>query len=466
MPLRYLLYTTALLLLYGIPSAWHSNGLADYGGLFIIDQSDKSFSASYYQLTDSVEHENILVYAKYQYFQYDASWVDFWTLSLNQKQHIGNVRAQSRFRYLSLGIYASTLPWLASSFGIHTPDSSFFADTKIGKGEPTIAKMTWDPEEGEEKSDLVSKIQGNWKSNLFNKSVGVGGIYRNHFLYGKISRLQSMPKNQEETYYIRDSVDIYTTQLRYQLTLNKAFFNLEYFHLKSDACLVGIHKEEQDAKRFLYLPLNSSLNLLMFSLEQTHWFFRGGLVNFYLDIEKDNRRFYESLAPNRLLSASVSQALSFSFLQKTYRLYGSVEGTAVLAGLAYYWDFPIEKWTLTPKLGSDFFWATANVKMKVKSATTKMVISIEELEEFYWDLESFGTNANLSITLKAPHSRFYVQAKASQIIPFYFRNEKKHFFIPLEEPSEKTLMEKPEGSFSMKPFHNGFTYQMQMGASF
>lgn len=475
MRLKNLLYTTALFFLYGISSAWYSNGLTDYGGLFLLDQPDKAFSASYVQITDSVQHENLLVFAGYQYFKYDAFWKDFGTLSLNQKQHLGNAGFLSRSRYFSLGVYASTLPWLSSSFGIHTPDSIFFAETKIGTGEPTITKITWDPEE---ENELVSTIQVSWKSYLFNRSFGVGSLYQNHLLYGKIARLQSTPKNRDETRYIRDSVDIYSMQLRYQLSLNKWLFNLQYFHVKSNAYLVGIHKQEEDTKRFIYLPLNSNLNFLMANLEHSHWLFRGALGNFDLGIQKENRRFYETLALNRLLSASVLQALSFGFLQKNYRVSGSVKGAGALAGLAYYWDIPIGKWTLVPKLGNDFFWVKGNAQMTLESITTKMVTSIAKVEEYYWNLKSFGTNTNLSIALKSPHSRFYVQAKASQIIPFYFKNDKKHFLMPPEKlgetgpstPSEKPVEIKPvdksKNHFSIKPFRNGFSGQMQIGISF
>ena len=231
--------------------------------------------------------------------------------------------------------------------------------------------------------------------------------------------------------------------------------------------IIGNSYRDGSTKRFMYLPVKTIMQY-----GNIHW----GNETFGLDakgiaaygkMEKNNDRFFETLAPNRLLPVSVSQALSFSFLQKNYLVDADVNIAAATFGGYFNPHFNISGRTrITPKFGLYGYYTYDELEIEKTSKTTSFIGYNSETEWWRWSLESTGLIANLGIALDwASQDKSCILSlewSATQIIPLKTDLRKKWD----SESSEESKKTKPEGTSPSGIFKNGFATSLGIAFKF
>ena len=199
----------------------------------------------------------------------------------------------------------------------------------------------------------------------------------------------------------------------------------------------------------------------------------------------ESRRFYETLAPNRALKSSILKTLSFSVFQRSFRIYGDIDGKVFDAGLGYQWNLNVGRWLLLPGATLDGFYASYTAKLNMRKEKSGFFHIKHSTST--WQQEGYvvGALAGLGTELQSPSKAFFVSFGMEQIIPLHFHSEKGTDKVPVEEPEEPetpdipdtdedSTTEKDKGStladkwdsFSSLVFRNGFALHLQAGFRF
>ena len=112
-------------------------GFADCSGLFLLHMSDKQFSARQCGVHDSFEAENLKVYGDLRHITYQGRYSekkDHWDAKGLNSLDIASVGFENRFKYITLGVDVSSLPFIKSSLAIHRSDSLFRIGTSMEIG--------------------------------------------------------------------------------------------------------------------------------------------------------------------------------------------------------------------------------------------------------------------------------------------------------------------------------------------
>lgn len=429
-------FSVKILLIIGVANiAAHSfsnAGFADCSGLFLLHMSDKQFSARQCGVHDSFEAENLKIYGDLRHITYQGRYsekTDHWDAKGFNSLDIATVGFENRFKYITLGVDVSSLPFIKSTLAVHRSDSLFRIGTSIGRGVIDFGNIKWF---SEDYSDIVPEISVDWESHLFYRNlsaefnpgihhVGISGTY-----------LQSSPRNPSKEYYVRDSINILLVHGEYGATLGKNHLQLGYSFADANARLYGIFQQEESRKRFMYLPLEARLHLI-----QAGWEY--GSLNTNLNyahltgkLSANQDRFYESLAPNRALPTSVLKSLSFSFLQKLFRIDADLDASGIFGGALYQWHFG-KKYSINPSAGLEAYYASGTLDIDKKIETLILVTYNEQHEIYTRELKSAGGIASLGLELRREgRVSIALDYGIAQLIPVYISYKE---FLPDDNAS-------------------------------
>ncbi|SHI77935.1 hypothetical protein SAMN05720471_10769 [Fibrobacter sp. UWP2] len=393
---------------------FESKSSADCGGLFLLHTDDKHFAAKACGISESLRLQNVEVFGGYYKYSIYGRYTDEWTLKGENDGDVGNAGFRAHFKYLTLGVDVNSLPFVHSKLTLHSDDSSFYAGTLMGRGEPEIGTLRWI---SQNKSDIVSEIAVDWQTHLFYRGISAGAKIRNSRLELSGLYLTSDPQNPEKEYYIRDSVSAMVLRSRFATNLGGEILSANYTFADADIYLFGIFHQEQSHKRFLYVPLEFQLNYaqLQWAKEQMAFHLDFIYANAQMDANPD--RFYETLAPNRALPPSILKALSFTFLQKAFRVNTDLDATGILGGGKYLWALGSRR-SFKPSINLDFYYAHGEVDILRTSETTVLFATSSIDEHFVRKIRSLGTILSPGFEFKfGEHVLF--SGGATQIIPFF-----------------------------------------------
>ena len=435
-----------------------SKGLARCGGLFLLDTETAKLNAIQCSVSDTVQFGAHTVFASVGYDHINGKWNDGWTLSLKRDALLGTAGFTSDFKYISLSVVANSAPAITSGLTIHTADSSLYAGTVFGSGNPTLATIRW---ESENETDEVHEIEADWETDYVRKGFVLGRLKKGYQFQTRFEALQSTPLQQKEEYFIKDSTIINIWDNRYRLNFSNSALDVQYMLFAAQSQIIGNSYRDNSTKRFMFLPLKVFLHYA-----NIHW----GNETYGVDargigahgkMQRNNDRFFETLAPNRLLPVSITQALSFSFLQMNYLVDADIDIAAASFGGYFNPHFDIsERTQIVPKFGLYGYYTYDELDIERTSKTTSFIGYNSETEWWNWTLESLGLIANIGLSFdKTSRNRSFavsLEWSATQIIPFNTDLRKKWE----SESSEKSGKTKPEGTSPSGIFKNGFATQL------
>lgn len=398
----------------------------DCGGLFLLHTSDKQFSVRECSERASIEVKNLTLYGSLAHYRIMGRYSDKWDIKGTNELKFGSVGFESRFKYTSLGVDVSSLPFIRSRIDIHHPDSLFYVGATIAKGDPEIGNIRWI---SENKRDFVHEISVDWQTHFLYKGLNVGSKIRDQQFHVTAGLLQTNPENPDKEYYVRDSVQAILLGGNYRTALGKDTLEAQYAFADADVYLFGIMQQGPSRKRFMYVPLEAQLHFAEAKWKRQNMQAHLNFIYVNGDMESNPDRFFETLAPNRALPTSVLKALSFSFLQKDFRIDTDLDAMGIFGGFAYQWPIG-HKFIFTPKVNIDGYYAQGKADIRQKTETKVIISTKSYIDEYTRKISSFGSVLTLGSELAFGKNCSIVYNMA-QLIPFYInykevRPGKKH----------------------------------------
>lgn len=441
-----------------------TKGLAQCGGLFLLDSDSKDLSGTFCHVNDSISAGKYTVFAGLSNYRISGLWNDGWTLSLNSNRTIGSAGIQADFRHITLSAKASSQPSLASSITAHTGDSSFYASATFERGNPELASINW---ESENDSDEVHFIEARWETEYLRKGFAIGARIAGNDVDAHLEQIRTAPQNVHREYYIKDSSRVWFWDSRIAHRFERSRLELYYAGLYANANIFGNTYRDNSIKRFMYIPLEANLHYGDIRWEHQSFGLQARGLKADIRMEKNNKRFFETFAPNRLLPASLTQTLSFSFLQRNYRVDADLDLSAITLGGHFSPQFDITRHTkITPRIDIHGYYTYDDVSVDKASETTSFIGFKSENESWSWMLESYGLVASLGLSAERATQGLLrnvsLFATATQLIPLKTdfiergKSEKQESSAP-ETPEQTSPDEnKNAGLESGKIFRNGF----------
>lgn len=401
----------------------HNIGLADCGGLFLLHQKNNQLSAKSCSINDSLEISHYKVYGSFEHFKIQGRYTDKWHIKSVNEQSVFGAGFESEFKYITLGVKVSSLPLILSELSIHSQDSLFKISTELARGKFNFGTISWIPEK---ESDLIGTIPVQWESHFIYKNISAESKIRNHKISLSGTHISSEPHNPDKDYYIRDSISAAILSAQYGFDFKNSSIDAGYIFADSDIELFGIFHNENSRKRFMYLPLDFQLHLGYAKWQFENLQTRFGTAHFSGKLNSNPNRFFETLAPNRALSASAIKGLSFSFLQKTFRVNADINASGILGGATYNWNLGNSN-LFIPSVGLDIFAATGEIEIQKETETAVLLTRRTSTKCTYKKLNSIGSVISIDGKFqKNSGLKLALNYGISQIIPFYFeyKNEK------------------------------------------
>lgn len=471
--------------------AWNTQGLVNCNGLFVLDQKDRKFRTMGCIVEDSTHVKNWDVQAGYGNFDLDARWKyiginEFYTWTVNFKKHmdLGYASVRADYRHLNFRLDVSSLPYYVASTNWYTLDSVLFAGASYGRGELDLLDIKW---VSASKLSIIPKIEGKFKDKFHFSRFSAGSRTDEHTINVGYTLGATDPDVSRKGYVFSDSSRFWEIEPSYTYQKGPNEFSLLYSYLNADLNFFGLLREGKSEKRFFFLPVGVDMNLLKADFrhstgetpERTSAFSaRAILMELELALIYDDRRFYETLAPNRGLTSSIIKTLSFSVYNRSFRLYGDADVKLADAGAGYEWDKGIGSWRIKPSFFVDMFYTHAEADLRKRTETTNALYAEHFTDTLSWDVSVVGAVASAGVSLESGR-RFFTKLDVSQIVPFYFSKE--------QYPPENAPAPPPEGQPSTEPsgpvtseesdnvsnvnrffklFRNGFAINAQIGVKF
>ena len=458
-----------------------NTGLADCGGLFLLHLSDKQFSAKSCSIKDSLTVDNYKVYGSFEHFAIQGRYTDKWSIKGKNTQNIVTAGFEGNYKYLSFDVNVSSYPFVKATLSAHPKDSLFKVNASFAGGAIDMGNMRWIPDQ---KTEMVGTISVDWVSHIFYGNLSAEYNIRAHHINLSGTYLKTSPHNPDKEYYVRDSAGVLILSANYGHDFSKSRLDASYTFANASATLYGIYHSEESRKRFMYMPLDATLHSLYakWEREQVH----AHLEYFHMAgrLSSNPNRFFETLAPNRALPASVIKSLSFSFLQKTFRVDADLSTTAILGGGSYRWNLG-KRFVFTPNVGLDLFGIKGDLDIDKKTETTRLATVNTYKEKTFRELSAIGTILSLECEIRkeGPVSLAFVYG-ISQIVPFYIDYKDQNSNKGVEPgdgtgPSQQhgsgtqsgTQGDKDkagslEGGLSDLLFRNGFTTHLGLSIKF
>lgn len=441
-----------------------TQGLAQCGGLFLLDSETKKLSGTYCRIADSTQIDKYKATASLTHYQISGLWKDDWELSFKSNETIGSAGLAADFKNIGYSIAASSTPSLTASITAHTDHSGLYATALLERGSYELANIIWNSENEE---DDVNHINALWKTEYIRKGMTIGANYKGNDFNAHLEQISTTPKNRTREYFAKDSTQIWIWNSRYAHQFKQSLLELSYTGASVDVNLFGNTYRDNSTKRFLYLPIEANLHYgdirwetSLFGLEA-----RGLKTDFH--ISKNHKRFFETLAPNRLLPTSLTQTLSFSFLQQNYLIDADLDIAAGTFGGHFSPTFNVTTHlSVTPKVEIHGYYTYDELGIDKTTEQTTFIAYKGYDESWFWTFESFGAITGLGFSLEKkfesiPNS-LSLEWNAAQIIPF--KTELHEHSKSDSEPASS--QKKSAGSSSSGIFKNGFATHLGIAIQF
>lgn len=391
-------------------------GLANCGGLFFLHTDDKHLAVKYCNVNDSLGLENIGVYGGFQHIAVRGRYSESWDLIGTNTLNIANAGVEGKFKYISLGVDVSDLPYVLSKLSIYRPDSLFRISTRIGRGVLDIGELHW---YSEFEDDIVHELAADWESHFLYREISAEAKVGRHRVGVSGKFLQTSPENPDKEYYIRDSIHISAIGFNYGLSLGKNNIVAGYTFADADATLYGILHQGKSYKRFLYMPIEARLHHAYATWNRKVLKTDLHFVNLSGSTEKNPDRFYETLAPNRALPSSILKALSFTFLQKQFRVDTDIDVYGIIGGGSYQWVFG-NKYAIAPRIDLHGFYVSGEADIHKVTETTFLFTYKSETDHFNRKLNIGGCLLSLGTELRRRGmANVSLDYGITQLIPFF-----------------------------------------------
>ncbi len=136
-----------------------------------------------------------------------------------------------------------------------------------------------------------------------------------------------------------------------------------------------LRSEEDNSKRFGYLDLKGNLKGANVSYENSQWNLQAGAFFLQLEVPRHAEKYFETLAPNRALDYSLSQALSLVFYKINCRMDGNLSGFLSHIKIKRSFDFSPGEFHLHPGIGADFFYVQGELDGTQENVKTTFIFS-------------------------------------------------------------------------------------------
>ena len=459
--------------------AMSNTGLADCGGLFLLHLSDKQFSTKSCSIKDSLTVDNYKVYGSFEHFAIQGRYTDEWSIKGLNRQNIASAGFEGNYKYVSFDVNVSSYPFVKATLSAHPKDSLFKVNATFAGGAIDMGSMRWIPDH---KTEMVGTISVDWTSHVLYGGLSAEYNINAHHINLSGAYLKTIPHNPDKEYYVRDSTGAIIINAKYRYDFSNSRLDAGYTFANANVTLYGIYHNEESRKRFMYMPLDATFHSLYAKWEREQ--VRTHLEYFYLAgrLSSNPNRFYETLAPNRALPASVIKGLSFAFLQKTFRVDADLSTQAILGGGSYRWNLG-KRYVFTPNVGLDFFGIKGDLDIDKKTETTRLATVNTYKEKTFRELSAIGTILALECEIRkdGPVSLALVYG-ISQIIPFYIdykdQNSNKSTDAGTPNPTSPSGSGTPgaqgdkdkagslEGGLSDLLFRNGFATHLGISVKF
>lgn len=470
-----------------------NEGFIQCDGLFLLHQDARIFDAKMCSLTDSLQIENIRIGADLRHIDLDARWFYLgesalysWAAYIDNKVDLAHTRVQADYKNIAMAVSISSLPFMSVYVGWNTTDSALYANATLGKGSFELANFKWISASS---LSVIPEIKGAWENEFILKRFAVGSKFYNNRVELGTTFFKTKPKKEDRYSYIfTDSSKIWELDFRYEYDTPKNNLSLFYILGFLDFNGFGYLREKSEdgdsEKRFFHLPTETALHFA--KAEFSHktgdspkhkdaFLIRMMFGYLGIDFIHDKRRFYETLAPNRALSKSLLTTLSMSVYNRNFILYG--DGLSYLAtlGPGYRWDVPIKSWSLQPKISADFFYLYGEAGIQKQIVSTSIFGTMKaEQDSIEWNIHIVGALFNGELLLESPKKGFFFTAKASQVLPFYYKSHRYPEEYVVAENTDDFVIDKvsdkSDNISNVNKFFallkNGFITSLQLGFSF
>ena len=446
-------------------------------GLFLWNTNEASANASELKIEDSVNVGVFSASANIHAYKARISWTNFWTIATSLKKIEATTNLYGRFSYLDLeseilGNDDDARAFVKSTF--HQRDSLYFVSFLLGGGTFSGMKATWT---SEEPNGLLDTLRMYQESEFFRKGIAVGTKLNKHLFALDLEYFYTRraPLNDEH-YELRDSLDLDFSKFSYRYKSGNFSDQFQLMYLYSNATFFGIRTDQENAKRFMYQNGKSHILLAENKLTNLNWSLRLGVSFIHLRLPKEMSKYKESLAPNRALDPSLLQTLSFSFYKTNFRLFGESKNAIFYSNIKREFHCLLGNFHFSPQVSMYLLYAQGELDMTLVNETTKaLLIKTKKNALYHGEFQLAGSILNLGFLLESPQRNYFLQATASQIIPFYVHKElgrihpKSSQVVPQNPEMEKEPSKenhKISKTEHLSPFKTGFGIDVRMGFYF
>jgi uncharacterized membrane protein YgcG len=241
-----------------------------------------------------------------------------------------------------------------------------------------------------------------------------------------LQQTHSRPAEELEHYSLRDTTQTRVWSLGYHTPtqLGKVNLKVNFTELKSN--VTALRHFEGDTKRWAYFPVGAGFGSLDAEVLGERWDFGlwGALGRARL--RKSPGRFFETLAPNRMLDGSLLATLSFAAYNTTFFLDGPLDFWAGAVRAARTWRFRPGAWELAPQAKVVIAALGGHYDMLYAKETGHLIAFTYREEERTGGGFALLALAELNFRVKSPWG-VSLLASATQAFPFY-----THFELPFD----------------------------------
>ncbi len=447
-------------------ASWSEAGGVRCRGLFLLNGKFANADVLGCQVFDSLRTDVLLVDVALQRYRPNISLENSWKLesdALFQNAHLG---VQGNFRNLHLGANLSgsrDFRHFDIVSEIHAADSLFFLGVTLGRLSVGEFRAKWTSGDRNSVLDTVNLV---YRGNFLGRGAFLGSRLRKHSfrVSGNFWDSRREPF-QDDTYAIRDSSKLFRLRSGYAYRSDLGTFSADIFWTSLDARLFGIRTKDGKSKRFAFLPAKANVEGLDVSWESSFFELRAGGILLQGSFPHSKARFYETLAPNRMLNYSLLQAFSFAYFKRDYRLFGEADGFLSYFKAKRDFTFYLGRFLVQPGISANFLYAQGNLDASLESVTTSLFVRKTQTTDYTANIKAAGVIVNPSLALKTPRQKFFLAAACYQLVPFLVaRNFEK---IPENgQRQDVGLGNSSKGKSEASIFRSGFAFDLSIGFHF
>lgn len=408
----------ALALATSLFAGWSEAGSVRCRGLFLWNGQYARANASGCQVSDTLQTDPLLFDVGFQRYRANIAWENFWRLEADALLENAHFGVRGNFRNLFLGAnFSGGRDFLRSGIvsEIHTGDSLLFLGVKLERVSVGGLQATW---MSEKKNNVLDTVDLIYRGNFLGRGIFLGSRLRKHTfqIEGNFWKSRREPLG-DDVYAVRDSSSLFRFRSEYEYLSSWGTFSADFFWVSLEPRFFGIRTEDGKSKRFSFVPVRADVE--GFDVFWKNSFLKIQTGGFFLqsNFPHHKERFYETLAPNRILDYSLLQAFSFSYFKRDYRIFGEANGFLSYLKLEKDFAFSPGNFLVQPGISANFIYAQGEFDATLESVTTSIFLRKTRTTDYDGNFKAAGAIANLSLVIKTPKRKLFLAADCFQIIP-------------------------------------------------